>query len=324
MKVTKLLLGLSFTSALAAAGGSAYLYQQTQTLKFNNQELESNLLQLREQNAALKHQADQADSFKQEIERLHDQIKDLLSQRNTLKNEVDAESAKATGLQQEIEKIDSEKRELEAKLNLTQAAQAAAVDETAPPPEPALPTADSVPSLDLPRSFVPSSTPEPQPEPVKPVSVLAESLPGIPVEEEPEPPAPKKQMPPKAEVKAEPEEEPKKAETKKVEPEVIPTPAASEKVEAKKEEAKTAPVIRPAEDTRPQQVLSVNRQFNFVVVNVGLRDKIKIGDVLRVEDKGKLIGKIQVEKLYDNFSACAIMEEIKPAQIHEGDPIHIG
>lgn len=311
MKVAKLLLGLSFTSALAAAGGSFYLYQQTQTLKLNNRELESNLVQLREKNVALKHQADQADSFKQEIERLHDQIKDLLSQRNTLKNEVDAESAKATGLQQEIEKIDAEKRELEAKLNLTHATQAAAVDEAVPSPVPALPTADSVPPLDLPRGFVPSSTPESQPEPVKPVPVFAESLPGIPVEEEPAPPpAPREQTPPKAKVKVEPKKELKKAET--------------EKVEAKKDEAETAPVIRPAEDTRPQQVLSVNRQFNFVVVNVGLRDKIKIGDVLRVEDKGKLIGKIQVEKLYDNFSACAIMEEIKPAQIHEGDPIHIG
>ena len=72
-------------------------------------------------------------------------------------------------------------------------------------------------------------------------------------------------------------------------------------------------------DARPSQVLSVNRQFNFVVVNVGIRDHVKIGDTLRVEQGGKLIGRLAVEKLYENFSACTIIEEAKPSEIKEGD-----
>lgn len=76
-------------------------------------------------------------------------------------------------------------------------------------------------------------------------------------------------------------------------------------------------------DPRPLQVLSVNRQFKFVVVNVGLRSHVKLGDTLRVEQNGKLIGRIQVEKLYESFSACAIVEEIQPAQIREGDLVRI-
>lgn len=332
MKVAKLLIGLSFTSALAAAGGSFYLYQQTQTLKFNNQELESSLVQLREQNATLKHQADQADSYKQEIERLRDQTKDLLRQRNTLRSEIDAEAAKVTELEQQLEEVEAEKKELEAKLSLSQATDLGIAADLAATGL-VLPSEDSVPPLELPTSFKPGAeippaeAAAPKEEPIKPVTIPTESLPGIPVvSSEPKPVDLKKQLAtPKAERQSETKqavpakiEEPKKVETKIVE---------AKKEEAKKEEAKApakAPVIRPAEDTRPQQVLSVNRQFNFVVVNVGLRDKIKIGDVLRVEDKGKMIGKIQVEKLYDNFSACAIMEEIKPAQIHEGDLIRIG
>ena len=110
---------------------------------------------------------------------------------------------------------------------------------------------------------------------------------------------------------------------KKVVP-IVPKPKLPKKEEKDQAAAlPPAPSVKPVEDARPQQVLTVNRQFNFVVVNMGLRDKVKIGDVLRVEQKGKLIGRIQVEKLYENFSACAIMEEVKPAQIHEGDLVRL-
>lgn len=78
-----------------------------------------------------------------------------------------------------------------------------------------------------------------------------------------------------------------------------------------------------AADQRPLQILSVNRQFKFVVINGGIRGKIKIGDTLRVEQNGKLIGRIQVEKLYENFSACNIVEEIPPAEIREGDLVRL-
>lgn len=100
-----------------------------------------------------------------------------------------------------------------------------------------------------------------------------------------------------------------------------PTSREPEKaVEKPKPEEKKAVVV----DERPDQVLSVNRKFNFVVVNVGLRDHVKIGDSLRVEQGGKLVGRIQVEKLYENFSACTILEEVKNAQIREGDLVRIG
>lgn len=67
------------------------------------------------------------------------------------------------------------------------------------------------------------------------------------------------------------------------------------------------------------QVLTVNRKFNFVVVNMGLKDKVKIGDTLHVERGGKKIGKVQVEKIYENFAAATIAEEPKNAPIKEGD-----
>ncbi len=69
------------------------------------------------------------------------------------------------------------------------------------------------------------------------------------------------------------------------------------------------------------QVMTVNRKFNFVVINVGSKDQIKMGDKLNVEHSQKAIATIQVEKVYDRFSAAAILEESKESPIKEGDPI---
>ena len=48
-------------------------------------------------------------------------------------------------------------------------------------------------------------------------------------------------------------------------------------------------------------VMTVNRKFNFVVINVGLEDNLKMGDRLRVVRDGKDIANVQVEKLYDRL-----------------------
>ena len=132
----------------------------------------------------------------------------------------------------------------------------------------------------------------------------------IPLPAEPPTPAPQEVPPPS---KPTPKEKPKKemtipkatTQTKESPFAALPTPSA------------------PAVDQRPLQVLSVNRQFKFVVINGGVRGSIKVGDTLRVEQNGKLIGRVQVEKLYENFSACNIVEEIKPAQIREGDLVRL-
>lgn len=72
--------------------------------------------------------------------------------------------------------------------------------------------------------------------------------------------------------------------------------------------------------TQPQ-VMTVNRKFNFVVINIGMNDKLKMGDRLRIERDGKGIGTVEVEKLYDSFSAATIIDEKKNKPIQEGDSV---
>ncbi len=76
-----------------------------------------------------------------------------------------------------------------------------------------------------------------------------------------------------------------------------------------------APAVKTA------KVLTVNRRFNFVVVNLGMQDKIKIGDPLDIERDGKVIGSAKVEKLYESFASAVLVKEPKEAPVKEGDLI---
>lgn len=67
------------------------------------------------------------------------------------------------------------------------------------------------------------------------------------------------------------------------------------------------------------KIMTVNRKFNFVVLNMGSKDDLRMGDRLVVERDGKAIGSVAVEKLYDNFAAAAIVEEKQSGEIKEGD-----
>ena len=95
--------------------------------------------------------------------------------------------------------------------------------------------------------------------------------------------------------------------------------AVRQEAPVEKKAAATPAPVQPA--SKSNQIMTVNRKFNFVVVNVGMRDQIKIGDHLVVRRANKDVGRIQVEKLYDNFAAATILEESKNAPIKEGDSI---
>ena len=103
--------------------------------------------------------------------------------------------------------------------------------------------------------------------------------------------------------------------TQAVVPLPSPSPAASN--------VTATPLPAPPPGEKQKQVLSLNRKFNFAVINMGSKDGVKIGDVLTIAQDGKPVAKVQVEKLYENFSACTILEELKPSAIKEGDLVQV-
>jgi len=68
------------------------------------------------------------------------------------------------------------------------------------------------------------------------------------------------------------------------------------------------------------KVMIVNKEFNFVVINLGSQDKINVGDEFLVSHSGKTIGVLKVEKVHEAMSAAGFAAELKDL-IKENDKV---
>ncbi len=68
------------------------------------------------------------------------------------------------------------------------------------------------------------------------------------------------------------------------------------------------------------KVLIVNKEFNFVVINLGSKDKVAVGDEFLVSRGGKPIGDIKVEKVHEFMSAAGFAESLRES-IRENDKV---
>jgi hypothetical protein len=86
--------------------------------------------------------------------------------------------------------------------------------------------------------------------------------------------------------------------------------------------AKTSKVIKKEQPASANaleaKVMIVNKEFNFVVINVGSKDKVSVGDEFLVSRAGKPIGNIKVEKVHEFMSAAGFAVELKDL-IQEND-----
>lgn len=78
-------------------------------------------------------------------------------------------------------------------------------------------------------------------------------------------------------------------------------------------------VVKPLSEKA--EVLVVNDRFNFIVASIGEDKGIEPGMFLDVSRDGTFIGRVQVEKVNDKFSAATILPEWQVADITEGDTI---
>lgn len=68
-------------------------------------------------------------------------------------------------------------------------------------------------------------------------------------------------------------------------------------------------------------VLVVNKEFNFIVISLGEKDGLKPGQSLEVLRANRVIGKVQVERVYENMSAANLLPEQTKTEIKEGDTV---
>lgn len=69
------------------------------------------------------------------------------------------------------------------------------------------------------------------------------------------------------------------------------------------------------------QVVVVNREYDFIVMNLGKNHGLSIGQEFKIVRGSEVLGKVKVEKVYDELSAAAILPESKKESIKEGDAV---
>jgi len=69
------------------------------------------------------------------------------------------------------------------------------------------------------------------------------------------------------------------------------------------------------------KVLVVNKDYNFVVINLGSRDGVNTNDLFSIYRKNKYIGDIKVEKVHDSMSAANFTSADIKDKVQEGDKV---
>jgi hypothetical protein len=78
------------------------------------------------------------------------------------------------------------------------------------------------------------------------------------------------------------------------------------------------PRIAPALEGK---VLVVNQDYDFVVINLGSRDAIDVGNIFSVYQGDSYIGDIKVDKIRETISACGFTSKEIKDKIREGDKV---
>ncbi len=67
------------------------------------------------------------------------------------------------------------------------------------------------------------------------------------------------------------------------------------------------------------QVVVINREYDFIVMNLGKNQGLTVGQEFQIVRDNQVLGRVKVEKVYDELSAAAILPESNKDTIREGD-----
>ena len=81
------------------------------------------------------------------------------------------------------------------------------------------------------------------------------------------------------------------------------------------------PVSAGAASTAGGQVVVINREYDFIVVNLGKNHGLSVGQEFQIVRGNEVLGRAKVEKVYDELSAAALLPDSKKNSIREGDTV---
>ncbi|MCM8780392.1 MAG: hypothetical protein NC908_00495 [Candidatus Omnitrophica bacterium] len=95
---------------------------------------------------------------------------------------------------------------------------------------------------------------------------------------------------------------------------VASTPETRVSISGSKESGTASPKIG--------NVLVVNRDYSFIVISLGSKDGVSVGDIFSVYQNGKYLGDVKVEKVHDSMSAAGFLSIDIRNKVNEGDTVH--
>jgi predicted nucleic acid-binding Zn-ribbon protein len=69
------------------------------------------------------------------------------------------------------------------------------------------------------------------------------------------------------------------------------------------------------------RILILNRDYDFVVIDLGSNNGLSVGDIFSVYDQGNYVGDIKIEKLHESMSAAGFLSPKIEEKIKEGDEV---
>jgi DNA repair exonuclease SbcCD ATPase subunit len=100
-----------------------------------------------------------------------------------------------------------------------------------------------------------------------------------------------------------------------------PAKAGNPKGKKKTAEVKVNKEAVSAEKRSEGKVLVVNKEYNFVVIDLGSKNGVSLGQVFSIYHENNNIGDVKVEKLHDSMSAAGFISEDTKAKVKEGDRV---
>ena len=99
-----------------------------------------------------------------------------------------------------------------------------------------------------------------------------------------------------------------------------PAPVAKTTVSAP---TKTAAVtLKPPQQTGTEgNVLVVNRDYNFVVISLGSKNGVQLGQLFSIYHENKYLGDVKIEKVHEAMAAAGFLSDAVKSQVRENDKV---
>jgi len=85
--------------------------------------------------------------------------------------------------------------------------------------------------------------------------------------------------------------------------------------------AETAPIEETIEKTIEGEVLAVNKEYEFLVINLGLNSGLNRDSDVSIYRSSELVAMAKIEKLYDNISAVVVNDKRQMENVKVGDSV---